>query len=160
MHRTSIFVFLAILLVFGNASVLMTVEVWEQWDTLSQIEQLAYILEPYEKEDLEKEYQEFGQARLADVQNACQEFQDENVLEAFFFQCDTDEDRQLSIDEYMICRGEHDKYGNPSTLSEWNIRADLILSEFEDEMYKVGSNGQGEVNMDTILLDSDGIIID
>ena len=180
----------------ARAALPVTEAVWLAWEDLPLLLQLQYLVEDYELGDLRQEYSAMlalapapaggadadadagapythGQASLAlhlhHILQAQAEFQDPEVSNTFFHSCDTDGDGALVFDEYLVCRGEHDVYGSPSDVSEWPLRADVVLGDFEDEMMKaagvaaeagVAAGAGVDAGTGGLLLDDDGMIID
>jgi hypothetical protein len=82
------------------------------------------------------------------------EFQDLNLLEQFWRLCDRDQDQLLSLDEYVLCRGEVDCHGNPYERNEFDYLEEVLMKEFWEKISR--SDYQPEV----YRYDENGIIID
>ena len=125
-------------------STVMTEEIWQNWEQLSLPEQLSYLIDDSELLTLKEEYDLLGQATLADMLEAHEEFQNPSTTTAFFQACDRDGDGYITFQELCICRGDFDRFGVPNDTSEWASRADAILGDFEDAMTKRRQGGDEE----------------
>lgn len=83
-----------------------------------------------------------------------EEYRSKPIIDMFWRSCDTDNDNLLTLTEYVICRGDYDAFGNPSMVSEYDLRANGMIAEFEDLM-KSGKPIPG-----LYQYDENGIIID
>ena len=99
--------------------------------------------------------------RLHHVLQAHAEFQSPDVSHVFFRACDADTDGEVGFNEYLACRGEHDMFGNPNDVSEWPLRADVVLADYEDAVARAAEaqEGQGDGERRT-WQGPDGIIVD
>ena len=136
----------------------LTIDVYNNWESIPMVEQLNYIIDDYEFDELRKDYDQFYPHTLTGMLHAHEEFADPEVTTVFFETCDNDDDGIVSFGEYCMCRGEHDVYGEPSTLNEWTIKSEYVIADFEDLMMRNGNgNDSNEVSF---KLDEEGIIID
>ncbi len=115
---------------FAN-SIPLTEEAWNSWQSLSLPEQLLYILDDGELQQLKEEYSLLGSAALPDMLAAHADYQDPEVTEAFFNACDADSSGGVTFQEYCICRGDHDRFGVANDIAEYSTRADYLLEDFE-----------------------------
>jgi len=131
-----------------QGSILMTEEIWQNWEHLSLPEQLSYLIDDSELLTLKEEYDVLGQATLPDMLEAHGEFQHPSTTTAFFQACDRDGDGYITFQELCICRGDFDRFGVPNDTSEWAVRADATLGDFEDAMTRHGGWGDGSDGAD------------
>ncbi len=109
----------------------LTEEAWNNWQSLTLPEQLLYILDDGELQQLKEEHALLGSATLPDMLAAHADFQDPETTEAFFHACDSDSSGGVTFQEYCICRGDHDRFGVVNDIAEYSTRADYLLDDFE-----------------------------
>jgi hypothetical protein len=66
-----------------------------------------------------------------------EEFQTPERIEVVWEECDIDHDGNMTLTEYILCRGAcicGDAYGNPSDVDQYDLRANGLIEEFEGLM--------------------------
>ena len=88
-----------------------------------------------------------------DVRKKIIEFNDDNTIQLFWENCDTNQDDQLDFDEYVVCRGDFDKQGNMYEINEYTARETMIIFDYEE------SRSSSKIQPH-LKYDENGIIID
>jgi hypothetical protein len=71
-----------------------------------------------------------------DFELKLQEFQTEKKISKFFRDCDENFDKEVTFDEYVVCRSYYDKVGNANDVSEFDVLENVILEDFRVETDK------------------------
>ena len=138
----------------------MTYEVYKNWHNMDLPSKLNYLLLDLDWNELIHEFKSIQYPSEDDndvVSRATfvsfmEDFQEENVIDIFWRECDSDMDGNINLIEYACCRGGRDKYGNYFDKNEYDYREEVVLSDFGVALQR------GEV--DIFEYDEDGIIID
>jgi hypothetical protein len=139
----------------------MTLTVFKEWPYLDLPTRLKYLLLEADWKTLENELSPMLSRDRADEKvsrstflNFVEDYQDPEIVEQFFDECDADNDNLVEIVEYAGCRGNRDRYGNIYDKNEYEFREEVILRDFEAKLQS------GEYLTDVYKYDEDGIIID
>ena len=129
------------------------------WPDLDFSEQVFYLLGPDEMQMFHEEFTAFGnkeEVELSDVEKVFGEFQDPEKITEFFDICDADASASMDINEYILCRGNYDRYGNISEVNEYDYRESELFQDYEDQQREY----EAVLTSETIQVDSEGMIID
>ena len=74
--------------------------------------------------------------RVGDFEIKLREFQTEKKISNFFSNCDENFDKEVTFDEYVVCRSYYDKVGNANDVSEFDVLENVILEDYRVEMDK------------------------
>lgn len=137
----------------------MNENIFSRWSALSFEERLPYLLdssEVYKLLEELKSYEDVGTGIVsrASFYSQLEEFQAPESIRRFWDQCDENGDNFISVLEYVICRGDHDRYGNPSNSNEYEHRANTLLLDYETQVRSSSKMLPG------FKYDENGIIID
>lgn len=133
-----------------------------QWYKFSTLDKLKYLLDDWEVENLRMEFDQHlsrdapdaSAVTLDTFEAALAEFQDLQTIRKFLTECDANNSGTITFEEYIICRGDFDKYGNPGNTNEYEHRASTLLMDYEMELRASSRPMPG------VKYDERGIIID
>lgn len=141
---------------------------WVDMDQLDRIGDLVEkIMDMQGFNEVRSEFEEYKRATSDDkLDRTCfrehmVEFQSPTVVDDFFDACDTDSDGNVTWEEFLICRGDFDKYGTPSVKNEYGEYNDHI--NFESDHHRVPKGLKEETQWDfdrEYEFDEEGMIID
>ena len=131
----------------------LTLNIVNNWSKISFTEKLNYLLLDNDWYQYHLELESLGKGFEVTKEifyNSLIEFQSENIIEKFWNVCDNNKDNLLELEEYVICRGEADRNGNPYERNEYEYREQVIMSQFwekaslskdQPELYRYDENG-------------------
>lgn len=74
--------------------------------------------------------------KVGDFEIKLKEFQIEVKISKFFNDCDENFDKEVTFDEYVVCRSYFDKNGNANDVSEYDVLENVILEDYQVETDK------------------------
>jgi hypothetical protein len=148
---------------FRYQTIPMDIEIATNFHTLAIDDKLPFLMDEHDIHQLVDEFtalafrlgnpEERYHIRFADIEAAFEEFQDPETIDLFWKNCDADADWQLTIKEYVICRGDFDNAGNAFYVNEYDEREESFLYEFNMKLHK-------SEELPFFEYDEEGIIID
>jgi hypothetical protein len=92
-------------------------------------------------------------ASFDNIKIILQDFHTDQEIEQFMTDCDRNLDHFISFEEYVICRGKYDSYGNLNEVNEYDLRSAIVVNDFEETL-------RSGKEMSFFKYDENGIIID
>lgn len=139
----------------------MTLTVFREWPHLELPSKLKYLLVETEWVALENELKSMLMDKNKEeivtrsmFLKFLDDYQDPEISEQFFNECDNNFDNTVDIVEYAGCRGNRDRHGNIYDTNEYVYREAVILSDFESKLQSA------DFQPDIYQYDEYGIIID
>lgn len=124
----------------------LTYEVYKRWHHLPLDEKIPFLVDHFYFQTAKKEFLQLKNLEICsendiystliedDFLIALAEFQDIKKIKSYFNNCDKDRDQCVNWEEFVVCRGFHDKFGNTNEKSEFDLLEDSLIFEFESRL--------------------------